>query len=101
MIDKNLLNKKITFFCGHQNRTLQDMLDDFENNGMAEFWYKGKTYYVWRQINKQGKYLPAINPKSCFDFDDGWVFFNTWEELVENYKLFDGKTMLDVIFTEE
>ena len=100
MIEKNLLNKVITFPCGHKNDTLQDMLEDFENNGLAEFWYKGKTYYVWRQTNKLGEYLPAISGENG-TFDDSWQFFNTWEELVEKFKLFDGKTMLDVIFIKE
>ncbi len=99
MISKDLLNKKIIFPCGHRNDTLQDMLDDFENSGIDEFWYKGKTYYVWRETDKNGNFLPAIG-ENKIGGSETWQFFNTWEELAEKFKLFDGKTMLDIIFTE-
>lgn len=100
MISEQLLKKVITFPCGHNGDSLEQMLEDFENSGMAEFWYKGKIYYVWRETDKNGNYLPAIGENN-HGGSETWQYFNTWEELAEKYKLFDGKTMLDVVFTKE
>lgn len=98
MISKELLNKQIWYPCGY-DETLDDMIYDFKC-GSDEFTYKGHQYRVREEYNpKQNmRWMPAIGPNNhC---DESWQFFDTFEDLVENYKFPDGKTMLDFVFTD-
>lgn len=96
MIPNDILKKQIVNkSCGHWFDTLEEMIDTFENDGNQEFYHNGITYYVWRQETPDYRYLPAIGTNANIET---WTFFETWEDLVEQYKFPDGKTMLDIIF---
>lgn len=94
MLSKELLNKQIVSqHCGYRNGyTLEQMMGYFESQD-SEFYHNGITYYVMRETAPDGRFLPGI----CTEALD-WTFFETWDELVEQFKFPDGKTMLDIIF---
>lgn len=95
MLSKELLNKQIVSqHCGYRNGyTLEQMIECFNTQDGSEFYHNGITYYPMRKTAPAGRYLPAI----CTD-DWKWTFFETWDDLVEQFKFPDGKTMLDIIF---
>ncbi len=98
MIDNELRFKKINGKKYHiSEKNINELIESFEYSGIMEFHYD-IVYDVWRSTSPDGRYLPAICARD-FPKPD-WQYFETWEDLIENYKFPDGKTMLELLFEE-
>lgn len=98
MLSEELKQKTITYDgqLGLYEQNINGLIEIFETCGNAEFTYKNKIYYVRRETAPDERYLPAIGTN--INFDKKWLFFETWENLIEHFKFPDNKTMLQILF---
>ena len=100
MLSKDILNHKIKVQCGYCGETIGAFIEYLES-GSDEFYYRGdKTWRIREEYNLKNnkKWQPAIgHTQNC---DETWTFYETWEDLIEQFKFPTGETLLEYLLSE-
>ena len=107
MLTKEILLQPILngFFCKHFSaKNLEEYIEYLHYSGHGEYLYENsKIWYLMEQpingINKRS--LPGVSDEINYPGENNnWVFYQTWEDLIENHLFPNGKTILEMVFEE-
>ena len=93
------------FFRKHfSTKNLEEYIEYLHFSGHGEFLYEnGKIWYLMEQpANGLDKnWLPGVSDEINFSGEkNNWIFYNSWEDLIEKHVFPNGKTILQMVFEE-
>ena len=98
MLTDKIKKKKLKYHGRTGCKNIEELIEQFEYSGVAEFTYKGIDWGLRYALAPCGEYKPGI--VTCLKIQD-WTFFETWEDLIENFNFPDGKNFLDLVLNGE
>lgn len=103
MIDSKIRKEKILFEC-FSKLNIDELIEEFKMSGCMDFSYNGITYMVNDESKGDGKYYPSIRIiKEGQSYDEEMAsvqFFDSYDDLIENFRFPTGKKFIDVLFTK-